>query len=88
MYVCVHMCVCMCMCVCVCSCSYGQWSDDNSWVNTTLGRAPIEGEDVVINSSWRMLLDVNPPSLGKVFVYGELKFEDESDYNFTADLVS
>ena len=68
--------------------SYGQWSDGNSWVNTTLGRAPTDGEDVVINSSWRMLLDVSPLSLGKVFVYGELKFEDERDYNFTADLVS
>ena len=42
----------------------------------------------MINSSWRMLLDVNPPSLGRVFVYGELKFEDERDYNFTAALVS
>ena len=68
--------------------SYRRWSDSNSWVNTTLGRAPIEGEDVVINSSWRMLLDVNPPPLGRVFVYGELKFEDERDYNFTAALVS
>ena len=68
----------------MCVCSYGRWSDGNSWVNTTLGRAPTDGEDVVINSSWRMLLDV---SLGKVLVYGELKFEDESDYNFTADLV-
>ena len=53
-------------------------------MNTTLGRAPTDGEDVVINSSWRMLLDA---SLGKVMVYGEPKFEDESDYNFTADLV-
>ena len=35
-----------------------------------------------------MLLDVNPPSLGRVFMYGELKFEDESNCNFTADLVS
>ena len=53
-------------------------------MNTTLGRASTDGEDVAINSSRRMLLDV---SLGKVLVYGELKFEDESDYNFTADLV-
>ena len=68
--------------------SYRRWSDNNSWVNTTLGRAPIEGQDVVINSSWRMLLDVSPPPLGRVFVFGELKFEDERDYNFTAALVS
>ena len=68
--------------------SYRRWSDPDSWVNTTLGRAPVEGEDVVIESSWRMLVDISPPPLGKVEVLGEMKFEDERDYNFTAALVS
>ena len=35
-----------------------------------------------------MLLDVTPPTLGMVYVLGELNFEDERDYNFTANLVS
>ena len=43
---------------------------------------------MVIYSKWRMLLDISPPSLGKVYIFGELKFADEMDLNFTADLVS
>ena len=35
-----------------------------------------------------MLVDVSPPPLGRVEVFGEMKFEDERDYNFTAALVS
>lgn len=35
-----------------------------------------------------MLLDVTPPPLENVYIYGELVFEDHSDYNFTANLVS
>ncbi len=49
---------------------------------------PVEGEDVIISSRWRMLLDVSPPTLGKVYILGELIFEDMRYYNFTADLVS
>ena len=42
---------------------------------------------MVILAQWRMLLDVTPPTLGRVFVHGQLVFEDERDYNFTAKLV-
>jgi len=48
----------------------------------------MEGEHVTIESSWRMLVDISPPPLGMVNVAGELKFEDERDYNFIAALVS
>jgi len=34
-----------------------------------------------------MLMDVTPPPLGYVIVFGELMFEDQRDYNFTANLV-
>ena len=34
-----------------------------------------------------MLMDVTPPPLGYVIVLGELMFEDQRDYNFTANLV-
>lgn len=34
-----------------------------------------------------MLVDIAPPPLGLVLVYGELEFEDERDYNFTAKTV-
>ncbi len=49
---------------------------------------PQEGEDVIISSRWRMLLDITPPTLRRVYILGELIFEDVRDYNFTADLVS
>ena len=47
----------------------------------------MQGDDVTISSRWRMLLDINPPRLANVYVYGELLFEDQQDYNFTADMV-
>lgn len=34
-----------------------------------------------------MLIDISPPPLSRVIVLGELKFEDQRDYNFTANLV-
>lgn len=33
-------------------------------------------------------MDITPPPLGNVYVYGELLFEDVQDYNFTAHVVS
>ena len=42
---------------------------------------------MTISSRWRMLMDVTPPPLGYVIVLGELMFEDQRDYNFTANLV-
>ena len=66
------------------SCSCRRWSENSSW---PAGLPPLEGEDVIISSHWCMLLDVTPPTLGMVYVYGELIFEDERDYDFTANLV-
>lgn len=34
-----------------------------------------------------MIVDVTPPPLGRVFVHGELQFENGRDYNFTANIV-
>lgn len=64
--------------------SQRRWSDPNSWPSREL---PREGEEVTISSRWRMLVDVSPPPLSRVIVLGELRFEDERDYNFTANLV-
>ena len=61
-----------------------RWSDNSSWTN---GQPPRAGDDVTILPQWHMLVDVTPPPLGRVFVRGELQFEDGRDYNFTADLV-
>lgn len=64
--------------------SQRRWSNPDSWPN---GQLPQEKDDVAIASSWRMLLDITPPPLNRVFIYGELEFEDKRDYNFTANLV-
>ena len=58
------------------------WSNPNDWPT---GSIPALGEDVVINSTWRMHLDISPPNLGNVYVYGELTFDDDIDLNFTAN---
>lgn len=62
-----------------------RWSEAASWPSGVL---PVEGEDVTVSSRWCMILDISPPRLGNVYVYGELTFEDQQDYNFTANLVS
>ena len=64
--------------------SQRRWSDPTSWPS---GQLPVEGEDVTILSTWRMLLDISPPPLGLVLIDGELQFEDARDYNFTANIV-
>ena len=64
--------------------SQRRWSNPDSWPT---GQLPQEKDDVAIASSWRMLLDITPPPLNRVFIFGELEFEDERDYNFTANLV-
>ncbi len=68
----------------VCVARQRRWSEPDSWPK---GRLPVEGEEVTISSRWRMLVDITPPPLASVFVFGELKFEDSQDYNFTANLV-
>jgi hypothetical protein len=65
-------------------CSQRRWSDPDSWPSREL---PREGEEVTISSRWRMLVDISPPPLRRVIVLGELRFEDQRDYNFTANLV-
>ena len=60
------------------------WSNPNDWPT---GSIPALGEDVVINSTWRMHLDISPPHLGNVYVYGELTFDDNKDLNFTANII-
>ena len=64
--------------------SQRRWSDPDSWPT---GKLPVEGQNVDILPTWRMLLDISPPPLGLVHVSGELQFEDVRDYNFTADTV-
>ena len=49
------------------------WSNPTSWA---AGRVPRAGEDVLINSTMNILLDVSPPTLGTLTIEGRLTFID------------
>lgn len=62
------------------------WSDTANWPNNEL---PREGEDVVINSTWNMVLDIGEtPCYRLLSVYGRLTFSDELDVHLHAKHVS
>jgi hypothetical protein len=60
------------------------WSNIASWGG---GRLPIAGEDVIINASQYIIMDVNPPKLGKVTVLGRLEFRDNAPRKLEADAI-
>lgn len=49
------------------------WSDSASWPDNTL---PQEGDDVMIQEGDTVLLDISPPALGVLRIYGQLLFTD------------
>ena len=49
------------------------WSNSTQWPNGTLPRA---GADVSIRPEWRLVLDIDPPALGRLDVHGELLFDE------------
>ncbi|KAM3144741.1 hypothetical protein pb186bvf_003050 [Paramecium bursaria] len=49
------------------------WSDPATWPS---GKLPQAGENVVIDAKYQVILDVNPPPLGNLTVYGQLIFDD------------
>jgi len=52
------------------------WSDPQTWPS---GSVPLEGEDVVIDATMHVILDVNPPRLGSMVVEGKLEFQRDRD---------
>lgn len=51
-----------------------RWSDPISWPG---GFLPLEGDDVLIPENQLVLLDVSPPSLARLRVYGQLTISDD-----------
>lgn len=49
------------------------WSDPSSWPS---GAVPVAGQDVLINSTMNILLDISPPRIGRLTVLGRLAFRD------------
>jgi hypothetical protein len=61
------------------------WSDVTSWKS---GRLPLLGENVVINATQWIIMDVNPPKLGTLTIYGRLSFLDSSSRSLNVDSIA
>ena len=60
------------------------WSDVTIWPG---GELPQEGQDVFVNCSWYLLLDVAIPRLGRLTVCGTLEVLDGMDHVIEADVI-
>ena len=49
------------------------WSDPATWPGKIL---PQEGDDVIIQEGDTVLLDISPPALGSLKIYGQLLLRD------------
>jgi parallel beta-helix repeat protein len=67
------------------------WSKASSWtdVEGETGKIPVEGDEVVIQSTWNMLLDVtDPPVFKSIEINGRLTIQnDGSTYNLQSYLI-
>ena len=54
------------------------WSDTTNWPENTL---PTANSDVVIERSWRMKMDNEPPPMGRLTIRGELFFDPQKAAN-------
>jgi hypothetical protein len=59
------------------------WSDANSWLNRNK-TLPKDGDSVVIESGWNMILDINTPNLTKITINGRLTFLNTTNITMTA----
>ncbi len=62
------------------------WSNASSWTNRN-NTLPKDGDSVVIESGWNMILDVNTPNLTKLTIYGRLTFLNTTNITLTAGSV-
>lgn len=60
------------------------WSDPQTWAPRGIPQA---GEDVVINGTMYVIMDITPPKLGRVTIYGKLEFEDSGTRSLHCDNV-
>lgn len=61
-----------------------RWSNTSIWPN---GELPKAGEDVYINCSFHMLVDIAIPRLGTITICGGLELEDTMNHIVEADLI-
>jgi hypothetical protein len=64
--------------------SSGNWSDAATWSG---GAVPQAGGKVTIASGQTVLLDVSPPALNGITIFGTLRFADEADLSLTTEWI-
>eukprot|EP00798_Chlamydomonas_sp_ICE-L_P008885 gene8886-3764_t len=63
-----------------------RWSELVTWADT-LGRIPIEGDNVIIPQGWNLIIDVSPPPLNNVSIQGNVTFDTSKAITFTATYI-
>jgi hypothetical protein len=53
------------------------WSKKNSWQSK---KVPVAGQKVIIDANMWIVLDISPPKLGCIVVYGKLSFQSNATY--------
>jgi hypothetical protein len=61
-----------------------RWSDPATWPDN---KVPAAGEQVTIASGQTVILDVSPPALNGITVFGKLAFADTSDLALTTEWI-
>jgi hypothetical protein len=65
---------------------FHKWSNASAWAE--LGyTVPVEGDTVFIPPGAWMVMDIDPPPLRMIFVYGGLEVSDEDDHTLTVEIV-
>ena len=65
---------------------FHKWSNQSAWValNSTM---PTEGSTVIIPPGAWMVMDINPPRLKKIFIYGGLEIMDDADHKLEVEII-
>ena len=61
---------------------YTLWSDPATWAASGLS-TPVAGQDVTLDSTMSVILDVSPPPLGTLTIQGRLSFLNDPSVNLT-----
>ena len=59
------------------------WSNASSWTNRN-NTVPVDGDSVIIESGWNMILDINTPNLTKITINGRLTFLNTTNITMTS----
>lgn len=61
-----------------------RWSNATQWPNGVL---PAAGDNVTVNGTWRLLIDIDTPAMNYLTIDGILMVDDTRDINITANSI-